>query len=96
MAGAVYQYVNTTPFLNDGVDQALQVFVRLVTAGYPNTAQFLRQRFPLPEDDRIPTLKPSAASRRAAAAPMPLPPAVTIATFLLTYILLSEAWMGCW
>src|SRR5262245_9627972 len=37
---------------------------------------------PLPEDDRIATLQPSCASRRAAAAPMPLPPAVTIATFI--------------
>src|SRR5690242_13307739 len=36
---------------------------------------------PLPEDDRIATRNPSAASRRAAPAPMPLPPAVTSATF---------------
>jgi hypothetical protein len=38
---------------------------------------------PFPEDDRIATLKPSAANRRATAAPMPLPPAVTTATFPL-------------
>ena len=36
---------------------------------------------PLPDDDRIATRNPSAANRRAAAAPMPLPPAVTSATF---------------
>ena len=36
---------------------------------------------PLPEEDRIATLNPSAARRRAEAAPMPLPPAVTTATF---------------
>ena len=36
---------------------------------------------PLPEDERIATRNPSAASLRAAPAPMPLPPAVTIATF---------------
>src|SRR5919112_61626 len=36
---------------------------------------------PLPEEDRTATLNPSAASLRAAAAPMPLPPAVMIATF---------------
>ena len=35
---------------------------------------------PLPEEDKIATRKPSAASLRAAAAPMPLPPAVTSAT----------------
>src|SRR5689334_5303967 len=37
---------------------------------------------PLPEDERIATLWPSCASRRAAAAPIPLPAAVTIATFI--------------
>ncbi|MCY1448298.1 hypothetical protein D9M71_649560 [compost metagenome] len=36
---------------------------------------------PLPDEDKMPTLKPSAAKRRAAAAPIPLPPAVIIATF---------------
>src|SRR5690349_20682870 len=36
---------------------------------------------PLPEDDSTATLKPCCASLRAAAAPMPLPPAVTTATF---------------
>ena len=36
---------------------------------------------PLPEEDRMATLKPSAARRFAAAAPMPLPPATTTATF---------------
>ena len=36
---------------------------------------------PLPEDDRIAISKPSAASLRAAPAPIPLPPAVMIATF---------------
>src|SRR5690349_15369161 len=35
---------------------------------------------PLPDDDRIAIRKPSRASRRAAAAPMLLPPAVTTAT----------------
>src|SRR5262245_38630279 len=35
---------------------------------------------PLPDEDRIATRKPSWASRRAAAAPMPLPPAVITAT----------------
>src|SRR5579871_658342 len=35
---------------------------------------------PLPDEDRIATAKPSEASRRAAAAPIPLPPAVTMAT----------------
>src|SRR6185437_1099145 len=36
---------------------------------------------PLPEEERMATRKPSAASLRAAAAPIPLPPAVTSATF---------------
>lgn len=35
---------------------------------------------PLPEDDRIATRNPSAASRRATPAPIPLPPADTTAT----------------
>jgi hypothetical protein len=39
------------------------------------------------------TLKPSCASRLAVSAPMPLPPAVTIATFStdITLFLSSEA-----
>ena len=36
---------------------------------------------PLPEEERMATLKPSCASRRALSAPMPRPPAVMIATF---------------
>src|SRR5258706_5353162 len=35
---------------------------------------------PFPEKDRMATLKPSADNLRAASAPIPLPPAVTIAT----------------
>jgi hypothetical protein len=39
------------------------------------------------EEDRTATLKPSAANRRAAAALMPLPPAVTTATFRSSFYL---------
>src|SRR5438552_4329764 len=47
----------------------------------PKPPSSLPSASPLPEEDSTPTLKPSAASRFAAAAPMPLPPAVTRATF---------------
>jgi hypothetical protein len=49
----------------------------------PNPPSSLASASPLPDDDRIATLKPSRASVRAACAPMPLPPAVTIATLSL-------------
>src|SRR5688572_25538745 len=59
----------------------------------PTPPSSLANASPLPDDDRIATLKPSDASRRAASAPMPLPPAVITATlseditvsFLLAY-----------
>ena len=48
----------------------------------PMPPSSLASASPFPEDERIATLQPSCASLRAAAAPMPLPPAVTIATFI--------------
>src|SRR5690606_33277893 len=47
----------------------------------PKPPSSLASASPLPEEERIAILKPSAASRRADAAPMPLPPAVRTATF---------------
>ena len=45
---------------------------------------------PLPDDDSTPTRNPSRASRRAAAAPIPLPPAVIRATFCV--LMRSSVW----
>ena len=47
---------------------------------------------PFPEEDRIATLNPSAARRFAAPAPMPLPPAVTIAIF--SRMIPNSIWNG--
>src|SRR5829696_2907732 len=52
----------------------------------------LARASPLPEEERTATLKPSWANLRAAAAPMPLPPAVTTATF--STIVLSSRLFG--
>src|SRR5579871_952340 len=62
-----------------------------VTPKPPNSAA---SDSPFPEEDRIATLKPSEARRRAAAAPTPLPPAVTIATFPLMAPLRPESLQG--
>lgn len=47
----------------------------------PMPSSSLANASPLPDDERMATRNPSRASLRAAAAPMPLPPAVTRATF---------------
>ncbi|MOA58596.1 hypothetical protein D3C78_1830160 [compost metagenome] len=47
VAGTVDQDIDSAPFLNDSVDQALQVFNRLVAAGYTDPAQLGSQRLAL-------------------------------------------------
>ena len=48
----------------------------------PMPPNSLASASPLPDEDRMATLNPSAARRRALSAPMPLPPPMMIATFL--------------
>ncbi|MCY1187292.1 hypothetical protein D9M73_282550 [compost metagenome] len=47
VAGAVDQHVNTAPLLHNSVDQALQVFNRLVAAGDTDSTEFGSQRLAL-------------------------------------------------
>ena len=49
----------------------------------PIPPKSLAKASPLPDDDRMATLNPSAASLLAEAAPMPDPPAVIKATFVM-------------
>ena len=57
------------PQRHRGVDEALQIVVRLVRAGHADPAELLRQRLALARGRQDATLKPSAASRRAAPPP---------------------------
>ncbi|MNP12589.1 hypothetical protein D3C76_1048290 [compost metagenome] len=47
MASAVDQHVDAAPLFHHGIDQAFQVFNRLVAAGYANAAKLGRQCFAL-------------------------------------------------
>ena len=93
MAGAVDDRVDAAPFFHRRVDEALQVVVGAVRAGDADAAELLGQRLALAGGREDGDPKPSSASLRAASAPMPLPPAVMIAT-LSSAIALLPVWFA--
>ena len=70
------------------VDEPLQVVGRLVRAGDAEAAELRRERLALAGGGQDRDLEAVGRQPPAAAAPMPLPPAVMIATFsLMTHFL---------
>jgi len=80
MPAAVHEYIDAPPTRHDLVDQTLDVVVRLVRPRNADAAEFFRQRLAL--SGRRENADLEAIGREPASAPMPLPPAVTTATFV--------------